>query len=217
MLSNIAKWLDIDFVIKQNSHSITLQDTAVLDLEYAMSALNANSNLLYKILSKFLEELGDDFISLPELLYQNDEGAKALIHALKGVSSNIGAKELASIATHIDALLKKSIPIKAQNIELLKDAIKRVEDKIKLYLKENPPLQEEPTLNKKLIENEFQNLYLTHLEDIKNGTMVQLQNQQLLFNLLKPKVNRYELDLWMSAMDNFDYDKAYNIMKEWQL
>ena len=217
MLSNIVKWLDVDFVIEQNSHNIALQDTAVLDLEYAMSALNANSNLLYKILSKFLEELEDDFVSLPEFLYKNDDSAKSLTHALKGVSSNIGAKELASITTHIDALLKKSIPIKAQNIELLKDAIKRVEDKIKLYLKENPPLQEEPTLNKKLIENDFKNLYLTHFEDIKNGTMVQLQNQQLLFNLLKPKVNRYELDLWMNAMDNFDYDKAYNIMKEWQL
>ena len=211
MLSSIAKWLNVDFAIKPKTPNTKNEDNAVLDLEYAMNVLNLNSNLLHKILSKFYKELESDFVSLPELLHVSDNSAKSLIHALKGVSSNIGAKELASVATHIDALFKKALPIKAEDIELLKGAIRRVKEKIELYLIENPPKEE------KLMQKDFKNLYFEILQDIKNGTMVEFQNQQLLFNLLKTKVNKHELELWMSAMDNFDYDKAYNIMKEWQL
>ncbi|MDD3443737.1 MAG: response regulator, partial [Sulfurimonas denitrificans] len=211
MLSTIAKWLDIDFTMKQKSHNTKEQDNTVLDLEYAMNELNLSSDVLYKILSKFYEELESDFASLVELLHVDDKSCKSLIHALKGVSSNIGAKELASIATHIDAQFKKALPIKTEDIALLREAIERVKEKIVSYLRENP-LQED-----EMREEDFKNLYLEVSQDIKNGTMVEFQNQQLLFNLLKTKVNRHELELWMREMDNFDYDKAYNIMKEWQL
>lgn len=211
MLSSIAKWLDIDFTIKQKSSNTKVKDSAVLDLEYAINELNLNSDILHKILSKFYEELESDFASLVELLHVEDKSAKSLIHALKGVSSNIGAKELASIATYIDTQLKKAQAIKPEDIALLKEAIERVKEKIVSYLRENP-LQED-----EMREEDFKNLYLEVSQDIKNGTMVEFQNQQLLFNLLKTKVNRHELELWMREMDNFDYDKAYNIMKEWQL
>jgi HPt (histidine-containing phosphotransfer) domain-containing protein len=211
MFSSIAKWLDIDFTIKQKSSNTKVKDSAVLDLEYAINELNLNSDILHKILSKFYEELESDFASLVELLHVEDKSAKSLIHALKGVSSNIGAKELASIATYIDTQLKKAQAIKPEDIALLKEAIERVKEKIVSYLRENP-LQED-----EMREEDFKNLYLEVSQDIKNGTMVEFQNQQLLFNLLKTKVNRHELELWMREMDNFDYDKAYNIMKEWQL
>jgi len=47
--------------------------------------------------------------------------------------------------------------------------------------------------------------------------MVELQEQQLLFTLLKPKVSAHELEEWMRAMDSYDYDAAYDIMKEWKI
>ena len=47
--------------------------------------------------------------------------------------------------------------------------------------------------------------------------MVELQDQKLLLKLLKPKINKHELEEWMRAMDSYDYDAAYDIMKEWEI
>ncbi|MDK9693706.1 MAG: PhnD/SsuA/transferrin family substrate-binding protein [Sulfurimonas sp.] len=209
MLATIAKYFDAAFEMKQNS--VSENENSVLDTSYAIYMIGANSALYYKIVSKFLEELRGEFAELPKLLEQKDDTAKALVHSLKGVSGNIGAKELASLSTHIDATLKEHQDVGQEDIEHLKLAMVELEKEIESYLVANTPKDVETQ------GRDLKTIFVKIAEDIRNGTMVELQNQQLLFKLLKPKVNKHELEEWMSAMDNYDYDSAYDIMTKWEI
>jgi|GEM_PF-571923 len=213
MLQTIAKWCDISIVSQSKEQNDTQKDDTVLDIEHALNIVDSNKELLDKILSRFLVELESDFDNLPELLSQNDLSAKALIHALKGVSGNIGAKALASICTKINDGLKKGDKISIESISSLKGAIDELEIKIKSMHLENHTNLQKTELN----DEELKNLFQETLKDVKIGTMIQMQKQQILFDALKDRVNSYELESWTNAMDEFDYDKAYDIMKEWKL
>jgi len=209
MLAAVIKYFDAAFEIEQNS--ILEDGDSVLDTAYALSIVGANSALYYKIVSKFLKELHDDFAVLPKLLEQKEDIAKTLIHSLKGLSGNIGAKELASLSTLIDTALKEHEDVGQDKIEQLSVAMQRLENEIERYLAANTPKEVE------IQGEDLKTIFVKITEDIKSGTMVELQDQQLLFKLLKPKINKHELEEWMSAMDNYDYDNAYDIMKEWKI
>ncbi len=212
MLKVILKWLGIT-VMKEQETKISKKENVVLDIEHIKNLVNANENLLHKILSRFLKELEEDFASLPELLHANDPLAKPLLHALKGVSGNVGARELGSLCVQIDNIRKKNISIPPQKIEHLKEAINKLKVKIKESLEDENRSLEKILLSKK----DLQNLFKEISDEIQSGTMIEVQKQQLFFEGFKEKINAHELELWMNAMDSFDYDKAYDIMKEWQL
>ncbi|PNV83010.1 MAG: hypothetical protein C0627_07295 [Sulfurimonas sp.] len=212
MLKTVLKWLGIT-VMREQETQTSQKENVVLDIEHIKNLVGTNENLLHKILSRFLKELEEDFASLPELLHANDPLAKPLLHALKGVSGNVGANELSSLCKQIDGMHKKNILIPPQKIEHLRDAISKLKAKIRETLKDEGISFERTFLS----EQDLQNLFDEISKEIQNGTMVEVQKQQLLFEGLKEKINAHELELWMSAMDNFDYNKAYDIMKEWQL
>ncbi len=212
MLRCIAKYFNATFEAatpKQTSVSQTQHN--VLDVEYAMHLIGQNHALYSKIISKFSEELQGEFATLPELLEQKQSAAKSLIHSLKGVSGNVGANELATFSTNIDALLKAQKEITKEETEQLRQAMQRARDAIENYLCLHAPKEVE-TQGKDL-----KTFFALMLKNIQEGTMVELQEQQLLFTLLKPKVSAHELEEWMRAMDNYDYDAAYDIMKEWKI
>jgi len=213
MLKTVAKWCNVSINIAEKEEKKILgQNSAILDIEYAMNIVNSNKELLHKILSKFLIELENEFASLPTLLSQNDSSAAPLIHALKGVSGNIGAKALSSICNLIYNNYKKSSIVSKESIDALQSAIDALKTEIKSMHLDTNVVSHETALN----DDELQNLFQETLKNVKIGTMIQTQKQQMLFSGLKDKINGYELGLWMEAMDEFDYDKAYNIMKEWK-
>jgi len=214
MLRTVAKWCNISINIAEKEEEKTLdQNSAVLDIGYALNIVNSNKELLHKILSKFLIELENKFASLPALLSQNDPSAAPLIHALKGVSGNIGAKALASICNLIYNKYKKDPVVSKENIDALQNAMNALKTEIRSMRLDTNAVLQETALN----SDELQNLFQEILKDVKIGTMIQTRKQQMLFSGLKDKINGYELGLWMEAMDEFDYDKAYNIMKEWKV
>ena len=215
ILRTVAKWCKISMNIteEEQKDKATEQNDTVLDIEYALNMVNSNEELLHKILFRFLMELENEFAFLPALLSQNDPSAAPLIHALKGVSGNIGAKALSSICNLIDNNYKKDFVVSKESIEALQSAMDALKTEIKSMHLDTNVVSHETALN----NDELQNLFQETLKDVKIGTMIQTQKQQMLFSGLKDKINGYELGLWMEAMDEFDYDKAYNIMKEWKV
>lgn len=212
MLQCIAKYFNATFETVPQIQTCTSQtQQSVLDVEYAMHLIAQNHALYHKIISKFLEELRGEFATLPELLEQKDGAAKSLVHSLKGVSGNVGAKELATLSTDIDALLKAKKEITQEMILQLRQAMQRARDAIENYLSTHAAQETQ------VHDEDLKTFFVTILKNLQEGTMVELQDQQLLFSMLKPKVSAHELEEWMRAMDNYDYDCAYNIMKEWKI
>lgn len=212
MLQAVAKWCAVS-ITAQSKEQNRQEDDTVLDMEHALSIVNSNQELLNKILSRFLIELENDFNNLPELISQDEPSAKALIHALKGVSGNIGAKAMASICSTINESYKRGDKISEENIYNLKTAI----DELKIKIKSIHPDIHTALQKTELNGEELKNLFQETLKDVKIGTMIQMHIQQMLFDALKDRVNSYELDSWANAMDEFDYDRAYDIMKEWNI
>ncbi|MEK6659342.1 MAG: PAS domain S-box protein [Campylobacterota bacterium] len=212
MLQTVAKWCAVSIAQSKEQNSAEEDDT-VFDMEYALGIVNSNQELLNKILSRFLIELESDFNNLPELISQDEPSAKALIHALKGVSGNIGAKALASICNMINESYKKDNKISEENINSLRRSIDELKAKIRLIHPDIHTALQKIELN----DVELKNLFQETLKDVKIGTMIQMHIQQMLFDALKDRVNSYELDSWANAMDEFDYDRAYDIMKEWNI
>jgi PAS domain S-box-containing protein len=212
MLRCIAKYFDTTLeAVPQKQTTVSQTGQNVLDVEYAMRLVGQNQALYSKIISKFSEELRGEFATLPELLEQKESAAKSLIHSLKGVSSNVGANELATFSTNIDALLKAQKEITQEETEQLRQAMQRAIDAIENYLSLHPHKEIE------VHGKDLKTFFALTLKNIQEGTMVELQEQQLLFTLLKPKVSAHELEEWMRAMDSYDYDAAYDIMKEWKI
>jgi predicted phage tail protein len=100
-----------------------------------------------------------------------------------------------------------------ESIDALQSAMDALKTEIKAMHLDTNVVSYKTALN----DDELQNLFQETLKNVKIGTMIQTQKQQMLFSGLKDKINNYELGLWMEAMDEFDYDKAYNIMKEWKV
>lgn len=212
MLRCIAKYFNATFeAVPQKQIALSQPQQNVLDVEYAMRLVGQNQALYSKIISKFSEELQGEFATLPELLEQKESAAKSLIHALKGVSGNVGANELATFSTNIDALLKAQKEITKEETEQLRQAMQRARDAIENYLSTHAAQETQ------VHDEDLKTFFVTILKNIQEGTIVELQDQQLLFTMLKPKVSAHELEEWMRAMDNYDYDCAYNIMKEWKI
>ncbi len=212
MLQCIAKYFNATLETVPQIQTCTSQtQQSVLDIEYAMHLIAQNHALYHKIISKFLDELRGEFATLPELLEQKESVAKSLVHSLKGVSGNVGAKELATLSADIDALLKAQKEITQEMTVQLRQAMQRARDAIENYLSTHAAQETQ------VHDEDLKTFFVTILKNLQEGTMVELQDQQLLFTMLKPKVSAHELEEWMRAMDNYDYDCAYNIMKEWKI
>ena len=213
IVKTIAKWCKISAPIEDEKMQISQNNDADLDIEYALYIVNSNKELLNKILSGFLLELEGEFDAIPMLLANNDPAAAPLIHSLKGVSGNVGAKRVESISKALEAEHKKNGVISNESIKNLCSAIDRLKTEIRSTQKAMGQNIEKSYLS----DEESKELFQEILRNVKIGTMIRYEKQKMLYEWLKGRVNAYELEEWQGAIDEFDYDKAYAIMKEWKL
>ena len=71
------------------------QDLPVLDMQFGVSQLSGNRQLLIKLLNKFREENEETVERLQQALQQQDlSTSKSIVHTLKGVAGNLGMRVL---------------------------------------------------------------------------------------------------------------------------
>lgn len=211
MLRAIIRYFDAAFELPSMSPSQTQEAQTFLDVAYAMRLIGVNEALYAKILSKFSEELREGFAPLKAVTTLAKSDAKALLHALKGVSGNVGANRLGASASRLDAALKEGRIITQEEALELESHITQTLQEIERYLATHKPEQNEEQTR------DLKTFFATLLKNIQEGTMVELEEQQLLYEMLRKSVNRHELEEWMRAMDNYDYDAAAAIMREWKV
>lgn len=87
----------------------------LLDINFALSQLSGNSDLLYRMLQKFSVE----FVTVPEkvknALAQNDlSEAKLQVHTTKGLSGNLGLMDLYECSKKLDQQIRDNKVDEAQ-------------------------------------------------------------------------------------------------------
>lgn len=215
LYKRIAHWCNIsvpDF--KSTSPLEKRTDAALLDVAYALNIVSGKKELLDSLLSKFLLQLDGEFSDVPKRILQDDPDAASLIHALKGVSGNLGAKALSAQCSRIDALFKEGKSIPNEEVQRFIAAVEAVKDQIKKVIAEEKH-SIHPVSN--LAPQEIKNLFEQIQNDLKVGSMIQLDDQHQLIEGIRGSVDQKELIRWREAMEEFDYDSALEVMNRWKL
>lgn len=189
-------------------------DTAILDVEYALNLVSGKKELLDSLLSKLLSQLEGEFADISQRLIDGDSTVASLIHALKGVSGNLGAKVLSAQCSQIDTLFKEGKSVSDEEIQRFTAMVEALKDQIKGVIGgEKLSLPSKPVLDPEEIKNLFERIQ----NDLRVGSMIQWDDQQLLIESLRPSVDQKELIVWREAMEEFDYDRALEVMTQWKL
>jgi CheY-like chemotaxis protein/two-component sensor histidine kinase len=81
-----------------------------LTIETGLACVSGNKTLYREILDRFTTRFADAVMDLKQLLLSKDaESARRLVHNVKGVSSNIGAKDLSSRADELEIAMSKGL------------------------------------------------------------------------------------------------------------
>ena len=92
---------------KENSEPTELSSLPYIDIEDGLSRLNNNSNAYQNVLHKFADMFNDITHEFRELANTDSyEEGRALAHNLKGLSGNIGAKEIYSLSQELEECFK---------------------------------------------------------------------------------------------------------------
>lgn len=166
----LLKYLYSTQVLSPAQHT----DNLVLDLRYLHKNLGSQE-LIDKLLQKLLQQLQDDFADVDALILQNDERAHERIHTLKGISGNLGAKQLYVICDRIDKKHKMQEMVQSDEIEELQQAIEVLKKRLSI-LYATPKVQK----NRDVKQN---------VEILKRATLLivddSVANIEILINLLQ--------------------------------
>lgn len=182
----------------------------VLDGDY-IDRLFDDEPTKQRVLSKFLSELNTDFADIVSNIRDKKEVAKAQIHSLKGISGNMGANLLHKVSKDLDLLMKNDKNISKEDLQNLIDAI-NVTKQALLGLQTDTQVDIQK-LDIKAI-NEL-------LYDLKQGllesSMVKSEVLDNIFGNLVGYINANELVLCRGYIEEFEYEKALEIMDKWVL
>ncbi|HLD23004.1 MAG TPA: PAS domain S-box protein [Sulfuricurvum sp.] len=215
LYKRIAHWCNIAVADSKRVPLLeTAQDNSIFDLAYALGMVSGKKELLDALLSKFLSQLDGEFGDIPKQIKNCDPVAASLVHALKGVSGNLGAKVLSSVCSHIDTLFKEGKVIPDEEVHCFIDAVEGVKDQIKRVIGEEK-LSTYPVSS--LTPKETKSLFKQIQKDLKSGSMIQFDRQQQFIEGVRNSVDQKEVMMWREAMEEFDYDRAFEIMSRWKL
>lgn len=79
---------------------------------------------------KFLEQLNNEFANIVDEVENNSPLASSLVHALKGVSGNLGAKALFEICKEIDLYYKANELVPQDNILIFKKELENIKNEL---------------------------------------------------------------------------------------
>jgi len=93
--------------VERFSHSAALPQIAGLDVADGLNRVAGNTKLYRSLLSQFADQQVDTVSAIRVSLAREDyASAERLMHTLKGVSGNLGAKELSGLAAEVERSLR---------------------------------------------------------------------------------------------------------------
>ncbi len=209
LLEGLCNRSSSNVVIKESSQkSEPLASQCAIDANHVHTMFDGDTLLFQKLLIHFAGQLDGEFKTIVEAVRENHSDAGARIHALKGVSSNLGALHLAQACTHIDMCYKHKQPIDEASIVALESSIEAVKKELA-----NLKLEEVAVLDDDAIHSAL----LSFKKRLKEADLIEPYEQASLVNALKGKVDTDALMRWSQAIDKMDYGVALEIMNEWEI
>jgi two-component system sensor histidine kinase/response regulator len=197
---------EIDFTTPiKNSEQLTI------DLE-ALYDITNSKELAHKLLKKLKIELeSGEFLDIVNNIQNKNPNSSFLIHSLKGVSGNVKANELFNITQTIDKKYKQEESITNEDINKLQKAIENYLIKIDSLKPEKP----KNSLNKSLEDAQIKDLISKIKNKLEQSELITHEMLTLLIDNLK-EIKEEELQQFKSLVEEFEFDKALEIIKIWE-
>lgn len=112
----------------------------ILDLEFGLSQLSGNKELLLKMFDRFRSDYTSFADELYELIAANDfQQLRQKVHTIKGVAGNLGMNALHSISKEFEEAAKTSDPDIASHLLPFKEALEATIDEMQKLENEAHP------------------------------------------------------------------------------
>lgn len=192
----------------ENPIEHTTKEYPILDKQYLHSTISSEE-LIEKLLIKFLEQLNNEFANIVDEVQNNKSGASSLVHALKGVSGNLGAKALFKICKEIDLQYKTNEIISKENIMVFKQELEKIKNELS-YLHTTPSSN-----NKKEVfnEEELQEALKQIEMNLENSMIIQEEMLNKIYDSLIASNKNQTAQKLRQYIDDFEYEKALEIIK----
>ncbi|MGM0520075.1 MAG: CBS domain-containing protein [Campylobacterota bacterium] len=188
------------------------QNSMILDEEFLDERVSSEDKK-DAILKKFENQLEiGEFKDIVKSIEESEKNAHELIHSLKGVSGNIGAKRLYEISKQIDSYYKRKEAVPKSSIDSLKEEIEKL--KHKLETMDLNKTQKEQT---KISKQELQSLLDKIKEQLENSTIVDEKELEILTYNLNKKVSKKQLEEFERLVLEYEFDKALEVMNGWKI
>ena len=210
MNEHLAKPIDTNELYAKLLPFCKAQEDAPLEvLDFAFLECSLSSqDLINRLLKKFLAQLHGEFSGLIQSIQQEQKDAPARVHALKGVSGNLGAKQVAYHTKEIDAKYKAGSKPTPLQIQALEDSLKALKEKLSslaLDVKQN-------SFTQQLSEEEFL-LFLEKMwKKLHASEIITHKEKEKLLSLLQEHLETKEYEILQEALDEFEFELALEIL-----
>ncbi|EQB35511.1 hypothetical protein M947_09510 [Sulfurimonas hongkongensis] len=196
----IIKELCKDKIFKNSSGAI------ILDKDFLQNSIGSEK-LSKRILVKFKEQLDSEFKDIVLKLKIKDEEAKMDIHALRGMSGNLGAKALSEICKKIEESF--DLGIKSSDIKNLETILSKTKDELTRLTQEEIEIEISSIKDTKECKEELIKLK----ELLFESSVIDDVFFNNIYLFLKDKVTQDRLKELKDSVQDLEYDRAIEVVE----
>lgn len=220
LYQTLSQWL-VDTPNTEDQTPINLANPTIegFNLTKGLAQLQGNQALYDRLLIQFSIQLNDEFSQLPKVLKALQQSqseslwiqAETLAHGLKGVAANLGAQDIAELATRIDGLLKQRQPAQTRTIKALETLMKQAQKSIEGWLASKQGL---PLVNRSQVDLEKARAMLPMLlASVQANEYISTNRLTAFFGWLPEALTADQVAL-EQALQNFDFAQAERLLNQ---
>ncbi len=184
----------------------------IIDQEY-LDDIVSSQELKETLLEKFATQLQyGEYKDIIQKMQQKQDDAHTLIHSLKGVSGNVGAMLIHELSIQIDKEYKQNNDIENSLIEKLQEAIEKTLQELDTHNK-----SVEQTQSNTLSPQELQELFDKIEDNLEESQIINKEDLALFVYNMKETVKSQELEKFQKLVQEYDFDEALDMMRDWKV
>ena len=198
---------------KIESQELHRDRDAILDIAYLHKTLSSKK-IIASILLKFQKQLLEgEFKNIIDLVRQEGDDALSMLHALKGVSGNVGANRLYTFTTALEQKLKKERKVSSEDIVAFEKAKEEVLVELeRLTAIDSAEKKEHFSLAKAELDALLQNTK----EMLQKGLPLEQETLELLCANLAGLLDNVEIAKFKALVEDFEFEQALELMQEFK-
>ncbi|WP_422452286.1 transporter substrate-binding domain-containing protein [Endozoicomonas sp. ALC066] len=201
---------------EQKAFAEDLEKLEGIHLHNGLNRVRGNVDLYRQLLVNFYLDQREDLQKLLNCLDKRDwQGARFIVHGIKGAGGSLGAEQLHITAARLEAALRNrdELPSKAL-IESFEHAFNKVMESLK-QLVENGP--EEEVIGEGMVEVERLSFLMSSMiTQLQEGDVSASESLSELVGGLNGKVDKQKLDRLQKSIRVYDFEVAEQILEDFQ-